>query len=66
MDVTMPRLNGVEATRLIAGEMPEVRVIGLSLHEPADMAASMREAGAHAYLNKGGPAEELIAAIRAS
>ena len=66
MDVTMPRLNGVEATRLIAGEMPEVRVIGLSLHEPADMTASMREAGAHAYLNKGGPAEELIAAIRAS
>jgi PAS domain S-box-containing protein len=66
MDVTMPRLDGVEATRKIAGEMPEVRVIGLSLHEPADMAASMREAGARAYLNKGGPAEELIAAIRAS
>ena len=66
MDVTMPRLDGVEATRKIAGEMPEVRVIGLSLHEAADMAASMQEAGARAYLNKGGPAEELIAAIRAS
>jgi DNA-binding NarL/FixJ family response regulator/signal transduction histidine kinase len=65
MDVTMPGLSGIEATRLITAEMPEVRVIALSLHDDADMAASMRQAGARVYLSKAGPAEDLIAAIRA-
>jgi len=65
MDVSMPRLNGVEATRRILAERPGVRVIGLSMHEEAGMAATMRRAGAAAYLTKGGPAEDLVAAIRA-
>jgi signal transduction histidine kinase len=64
MDVTMPRLTGVEATQIITAEMPEVRVIGLSLHDEADMGVAMRRAGAAAYLCKGGPAEDLVAAIR--
>jgi len=64
MDVTMPRLNGIEATRRIAAEMPEIRVIGLSFHEEEDMARQMHKAGAAAYLTKGGPADALIAAIR--
>jgi DNA-binding NarL/FixJ family response regulator/signal transduction histidine kinase len=64
MDVSMPVMSGVEATRILSAEMPEVRVIALSLHDAADMAASMREAGARAYLSKGGPAEDLVAAIR--
>ena len=46
-------------------EFPTIRVIGLSMHEEADMAAAMRKAGAAAYLAKGGPTEALIAAIRA-
>ena len=37
MDVGMPRLSGVEATRLLSAEMPEVRIIGLSLFEAADI-----------------------------
>lgn len=64
MDVTMPQLNGIEATRRIAAECPGVRVIGLSLHESEDMARAMRLAGAVAYLTKGGPAEQLLSAIR--
>jgi signal transduction histidine kinase len=64
MDVTMPRLTGVEATEIITAEMPEVRIIGLSLHDEADMGAAMRRAGAAAYLCKGGPAEDLVSAIR--
>lgn len=64
MDVTMPKLNGVEATRRILNQMPGVRIIGLSMHSEADMAFPMREAGACAYLTKGGPAGALVDAIR--
>lgn len=64
MDITMPRMNGIDATRRITTELPGVRVIGLSMHEKQDMAEAMREAGAEAYLPKGGSSETLIAAIR--
>ena len=64
MDVTMPRMNGIEATRILSSEMPKVRVIGLSMHAHCDMAAQMQEAGAVRYLAKDGPIEDLVAAIR--
>jgi len=66
MDVTMPRMDGIEATRCITARLPEVRVIGLSMHEEEDFMAAMREAGAVAYLKKGLSAESLRAAILAS
>lgn len=62
MDVSMPRMDGIEATRRIAAQFPEVRVIGLSMYDEADR--DMREAGAAAYLNKAGPVESLVATIR--
>lgn len=65
MDVTMPRLDGIQATRLITSELSGIAVIGLSMHEEDDMATAMRAAGAVAYLSKGGPSDSLIAAIRA-
>ena len=65
MDVSMPRMNGIEATERIVSEMPEVRVIGLSMYEKADRGAAMFRAGAAAYLTKDGPSEDLIAAILA-
>lgn len=64
MDVTMPEMSGVEATREIMSRHPHLRVIGLSMHEKADMEEAMKSAGAVAYLTKGGPAEQLIGAIR--
>jgi CheY-like chemotaxis protein len=64
MDVNMPIMNGVDATRLIAAERPHCRVIGLSMHQQADMEAAMRQAGAVAYLPKDGPSEALINAVR--
>ena len=64
MDISMPVLNGIEATRRITAAAPQVRVIGLSMHETADMDHAIREAGAVGYLAKGGPLDALTAAIR--
>jgi PAS domain S-box-containing protein len=65
MDVSMSRMNGIEATRRIREQIPQIRVIGLSMHAEADMAEQMRLAGAETYLTKSGPPDDLIAAIRA-
>lgn len=64
MDVNMPKLNGIEATRRIKRQWPEVIVVGLSLHREDDMAQKMINAGAARYLSKDGPLEHLLGAIR--
>lgn len=64
MDVSMPRLNGIQATRRIKAALPDVRVIGLSMHAAADMAADMRLAGAAHYLVKTSAPADLIRLIR--
>lgn len=64
MDISMPKLNGVEATRIIHSEYREICVIGLSMFEEVERAQAMREAGAVHYVTKSGAAEALIAAIR--
>jgi DNA-binding NarL/FixJ family response regulator len=64
MDMSMPKLNGIEATQVIHKEFPEIRIIGLSMFEEAERAQAMREAGAVCYLTKSGAAETIIAAVR--
>lgn len=64
MDVSMPKLTGIEATKLISRELPHTRVIGLSMHEKHEVATSMLEAGATAYLPKDAPMQLLVSAIR--
>jgi CheY-like chemotaxis protein len=66
MDVSMPVLNGIEASRVIMKECPQVKIIGLSLHEDADRAQTMLSAGAVRYLSKSRASEDLVAAIRDS
>jgi DNA-binding NarL/FixJ family response regulator len=65
MDVTMPRLSGIDATRWIVAQWPQISIIGLSMHDQESMALAMRKAGAKAYLSKDGRGEALIDAVRA-
>jgi PAS domain S-box-containing protein len=64
MDIEMPGTNGIDATRAIAAEIPDIRIVGLSMHTREDMEQTMRAAGASEYLPKDGPPEKLLAAIR--
>jgi DNA-binding NarL/FixJ family response regulator len=64
MDMSMAKLNGIEATRIIHNEFPEIRIIGLSMFEEVERAQAMRDAGAVQYVAKSGAGEALIAAIR--
>jgi DNA-binding NarL/FixJ family response regulator len=64
MDVTMPKLNGIEATRKILIECPQIKVIGLSMYSNKHFIAKMLQAGARGYLLKDCATKELIKAIR--
>jgi len=63
MDVNMPRMDGVEASKRIKRELPGTVVIGLSMHEGGHHESAMRESGAAAYLTKDSAAERLIETI---
>jgi PAS domain S-box-containing protein len=63
MDLSMPKLNGVEATRIIHAEFPEIRIIGLSMFHEGEQAAAMLQAGAAKYLSKSGATTAIIDAI---
>ncbi len=65
MDVSMPTINGIDATREIIAAVPRIKVIGLSIHTDVKFVSAMLEAGASAYLLKDCAFEELIDAIRA-
>ena len=65
MDINMPGINGIEATRILSRTLPETRIIGLSMHVDPHIAKTMREAGAVAYFSKGEAAGEPVEAIRA-
>ena len=65
MDVTMPELNGIEATRRICKSHPRVRVLALSMHKDQVYVREILRAGAAGYLLKDAPDYELVAAVRA-
>ncbi|MEA2687349.1 MAG: hypothetical protein QOE93_2544 [Actinomycetota bacterium] len=64
MDVTMPVLDGVEATRLIHGALPAIAIVMLTMHADGDVMARALQAGAVGYLVKDCAIEEVVAAVR--
>lgn len=66
MDIVMPQVNGIEATRRIVAECPQVRVIALSVHDSRAYVDRMRQAGACAYLLKDCDVDDLIREIQAA
>ncbi len=64
MDVSMPQMDGFEATSHITRQLPEIRVIGLSMYDDPGTEEKMRKSGAAAYLCKTGSLDRLIDAVR--
>lgn len=64
MDITMPVMSGLEATRRIQKECPDARVLVLTQHEDSEYILSMIKAGAKGYISKTANASELVSAIR--
>jgi two-component system, NarL family, response regulator NreC len=64
MDISMPDLNGIEATRQLLAQTPGIKVIALSMHSDSLFVMNMIKAGASGYLLKDCAMEELVKAIR--
>jgi two-component system, NarL family, response regulator NreC len=64
MDVTMPELNGIEATRRLTAVSPRTRVLALSMHKDAVYVREILRAGARGYLLKDSAEADLLAAVR--
>lgn len=64
MDISMPGLSGIEATRKILDELDRVRVLALSMHADPRFVAGALEAGAHGYMIKDCTSQELLECIR--
>lgn len=64
MDIRMPNMDGLEATRKIVSELPKTRIVGLSINDDADTVAAMKAAGAGTYLVKGCDNNFILAAVR--
>ena len=63
MDISMPEMDGIEATRQIKTEFPEVRVIGLSMYDDEHIKQTMCQAGADVVISKAVSSAELLKAI---
>jgi DNA-binding NarL/FixJ family response regulator len=65
MDITMPVMNGLDATRLIMETTPQTKVLIFTMHDSEELVQSAVEVGARGYVLKSNGSSDLIAAIRA-
>ncbi|MGY3622536.1 response regulator [Bradyrhizobium sp. USDA 10063] len=65
LDISLPGLGGIELTRRISADFPNVRLLALTVHEDRAYVQPMMQAGARGYLLKRSAADELVRAIRA-
>lgn len=64
LDVSMPRLNGLEAARLIRREKPDSQIVIITQHDSPQIRSAALEAGAQAFVTKSAVGSELITALR--
>lgn len=64
MDINMPNMNGIEATRVIKSELPQVGVIALTIHDAKEYVEEMIDAGVSGYFLKDVEPETLVAAVK--
>ncbi len=64
MDINMPGMDGIQATRILHAEMPELQIIGLSMFEEGEKSGEMCKAGAAVCLTKSAPVKFVIEALR--
>ena len=64
MDVKMPVMDGIEATRQIHAKMPGIKILALSMYSDDSIVSGMMRAGAVGYIMKGGDSAEMHKAIR--
>jgi DNA-binding NarL/FixJ family response regulator len=64
LDVSMPRLNGLEAARLIRKENPERQIVIITQHDSPQIRLAALDAGAQAFVTKSAVASELVSALR--
>ena len=65
LDVTMPRMNGLEACRLLRRQAPEIEILFVTQHDSPQMMREALEAGARGYVVKSNAARDLLAAVEA-
>ncbi len=63
-DIKMPVMNGIEATKLLKAELPDIGIIALSMFNEEDLIVDMLEAGANGYLLKNAHRDEIVAAVQ--
>jgi DNA-binding NarL/FixJ family response regulator len=66
MDIGMPHMSGIDASRVIHSEHPEVRVIALSMFEETEMGDEMKYAGAERYFCKNEPWNQTVEQIQSA
>jgi two-component system nitrate/nitrite response regulator NarL len=64
LDVSMPRLNGLEAARLIIKEKPEPQIVIITQHDSPQIRSAAEEAGARAFVTKSAVGSDLVSAIK--
>jgi len=64
IDIQMPRINGIDATRDIAARFPDLKIIGMSAHENCGYGEKIKQSGGWGYIDKAGVLRELLATIR--
>ena len=65
MDIALPEMNGIEVTRALTRDHPDIRVLMVSAYYEDEYVRSALEAGAAGYLSKTAPGDELVQAVRA-